>query len=71
MVNELKVENVWRLVEVNSQSLLYLSRSLDFLAVFQRRLSKKQKGAVNRDKARIRVARMQERLTSQRKDSLH
>lgn len=37
----------------------------------QRRLSKKQKGSINRNKARIKVARKSEKVTNQRLDFLH
>lgn len=65
--SELKVEHEW-LSEVNSQS---LQRSLDRLKLLQKRLSRKQKGSANRNKARIRVARLQEHIANSRKDSLH
>ena len=48
-----------------------LQGSLDRLALLQKRLSRKQKGSANRNKARIRVARLQERISNQRKDNLH
>ena len=48
-----------------------LKRSLDRLAVLQKCLSRKKKGSANREKARIRVARLQEHIASQRKDNLH
>ncbi|WP_462355815.1 RNA-guided endonuclease TnpB family protein [Phocaeicola coprophilus] len=67
MKSELKVEHEW-LSEVNSQS---LQRSLDRLKLLQKRLSRKQKGSANRNKARIRVARLQEHIANSRKDSLH
>ena len=37
----------------------------------QRSLSRKKKGSRNRSKARIRVAKLQERIANQRKDNLH
>lgn len=46
----------------------YLKKSLDKLAKLQRELSRKSKGGSNRNKARIKVARLQERITNQRKD---
>ena len=67
MKSELKVEHEW-LSEVNSQS---LQRSLDRLKLLQKWLSRKQKGSANRNKARIRVARLQEHIANSRKDSLH
>ena len=48
-----------------------LQRSLDRLKLLQKRLSRKQKGSANRNKARIRVARLQEHIANSRKDSLH
>lgn len=48
-----------------------LQRSLHRLAMLQKRLSRKQKGSANRDKARIRVARLQEHISNCRKDNLH
>ncbi len=48
-----------------------LRRSLDRLAVLQRRLSRKRKGSANREKARVKVARLQEHIANQRRDSLH
>jgi len=48
-----------------------LQRSLDRLKLFQKRLSCKQKGSSNRNKARIRVARLQEHIANSRKDNLH
>ena len=48
-----------------------LQRSLDLLKLLQKRLSRKQKDSANRNKARIRVARLQEHIANSRKDSLH
>ncbi len=48
----------------------YLKKSLDKLAKLQRELSRKSKGSSNRNKARIKVARLQEHITNQRKDFL-
>ena len=48
-----------------------LKRSLDRLAILQKRLSRKKKGSANRNKARIRVARLQEHIANSRKDNLH
>ena len=48
-----------------------LLRSLDRLKLLQKRLSRKQKGSANRNKTRILVARLQERIANCRKDSLH
>ena len=48
-----------------------LQRSLDRLKLLQKQLSRKQKGSANRNKTRIRVARLQERIANCRKDSLH
>jgi putative transposase len=49
----------------------YLERSLKKLARLQRRLSRKPKGSKRREKARIGVARMHERIANQRSDALH
>lgn len=48
-----------------------LQRSLDHLKLLQKRLSRKQRGSASRDKARIRVARLQEHIANSRKDSFH
>lgn len=48
-----------------------LQRSLDRLKLLQKRLSRKQKGSANRNKARIHVARLRERIANCRKDNLH
>jgi putative transposase len=41
------------------------------LARAQRRLSRKAKGSANREKARVKVARVQARITDRRRDFLH
>lgn len=48
-----------------------LQRSLDRLKLLQKRLSRKRKGSANRNKARLRVARLQEHIANCRKDNLH
>ena len=48
----------------------YLKKSLNKLAKLQRELSRKSKGSSNRNKARLKVARLQERIFNQRKDFL-
>ena len=48
-----------------------LAHSLELLRRRQRQLSRKQKGSANRDKARIKLARIQERISNQRKDYIH
>ena len=48
----------------------HLKKSLNKLAKLQRELSRKSKGSSNRNKARIKVARLQEHITNQRKDFL-
>ena len=48
-----------------------LRHSLDRLVLLQRRLSRKQEGSSNRNKARVKVARIQEHIANQRKDYLH
>ena len=49
----------------------YLQKSLKRLKFLQRRLSRKKAGSKRRDKARIRVAKLHERITNQRNDFLH
>ena len=48
----------------------YLNKSLKKLAKLQRQLSRKTIGSSNRNKARIKVARLQEHITNQRRDFL-
>ena len=48
----------------------YLKKSLDKLAKLQRKLSRKSKGSSNRNKARVKVARLWEHIANQRKDFL-
>ena len=48
----------------------YLKNSLDKLAKLQRELSRKPKDSSNRNKARIKVARLHEKISNQRKDFL-
>ena len=48
----------------------YLKKSLDKLAKLQRKLSRKSKGGSNRNKARINVAKLHEKISNQRKDFL-
>lgn len=49
----------------------YYRRALGKLAKEQRKLSKCQKGSSNRNKQRIKVARLHERIANQRADFLH
>ncbi|MFV0399216.1 MAG: IS200/IS605 family element RNA-guided endonuclease TnpB [Oscillospiraceae bacterium] len=49
----------------------HLARSQKRLAKLQRQLSRKTKGSANRAKARIKVARLHERVANQRTDALH
>ena len=49
----------------------YLSKSARKLARLQRQLSRKSKGSNRREKARVKVARLQEHIANQRKDALH
>ena len=51
-------------------NLHYLKKSLEKLAKLQRELSRKSKGGSNRNKARIKVAGLQEHIANQRKDFL-
>lgn len=46
-------------------------RNLDRLKFLQKRLSRKQKGSSNRNKARVRIARLHEHIANSRKDNLH
>ena len=48
----------------------YLKKSLNKLAKLQKELSRKTIGSSNRNKARIKVARLQEHIANQRKDFL-
>ena len=48
----------------------YLQKSLNKLAILQRKLSQKPKGSSNRNKARIKIARLFEKISNQRKDFL-
>jgi len=48
-----------------------LARSQKKLARLQRQLSRKPKGSKNRDKARIKVARLHEKVANQRRDAIH
>ena len=48
----------------------YLNKSLKKLAKLQRELSRKTIGSSNRNKARLKVARLQEHIANQRKDFL-
>ena len=48
----------------------YLKKSLNKLAKVQRELSRKSKDSSNRNKSRIKVARLQEHIANQRKDFL-
>ena len=52
------------------QNSKYLKKSLNKLAKLQRELSRKSKGSSNRNKARLKVARLQEHIKNQRKDFL-
>lgn len=49
----------------------YLKKSLRRLKMLQRRLSRKSSGSQNRNKARIRLARMYEYISNQRENFLH
>ena len=49
----------------------YLRITLNKLKAYQRKLSKKQKGSKNRNKARIKLAKIFEKLFNQRNDFLH
>jgi putative transposase len=49
----------------------FLKQSLKKLASAQRKLSKKQKGSKRRNKQRLVIAKLHEKVTNQRKDFLH
>ena len=49
----------------------FLTQSLRKLACVQRQLSRKSKGSKRREKARLKVARLQEHISNQRCDMLH
>lgn len=49
----------------------FLQRTEKQLAKAQRELSRKQKGSSNRNKARLKVAKLHERITNQRNNFLH
>ena len=49
----------------------FLAKSLRKLARLQRQLSRKSKGSNRREKARLKVARLQEHVANQRQDTLH
>lgn len=49
----------------------YLDKSREKLVRAQRRLSRKTKGSSNRTKARVRLAKLHERVANQRNDTLH
>lgn len=49
----------------------HLAKAQKKLARLQRRLSRKPKGSANREKARIKVARLHERVANQRTDAIH
>lgn len=49
----------------------YLRKSLNKLAKEQRKLSRRKKGSKNRNKQRIKVAKLHEHISNQRKDFLH
>lgn len=49
----------------------YLKQSLKKLAKLQRELSRKTRGGSNWEKARIRVAKLHEKIANQRRDTLH
>ena len=49
----------------------YLTKSQKKLAKLQRQLSRKTKGSHNREKAKLKVARLHEKIANQRADMLH
>ena len=48
-----------------------LNKSLERLKLLQQRLSSKQKGSKNKNKARLKVAKLHEKIANQRNDYLH
>lgn len=56
---------------VRHQSPRALARQQRRLAVLQRQLSKKQKGSSNRNKARLKVAKLHAKISDSRKDFHH
>ena len=56
--------------EISIENPKYLQKSLNKLAILQRKLSRKPKGSSNRNKARIKVAKLFEKISNQRKDFL-
>lgn len=56
---------------VKYQNNRYLMKSQRRLAILQRRLSRKPSGSKRREKARLAVARLYERMVNQRNDALH
>jgi putative transposase len=49
----------------------HLKKSLQRLKVLQKRLSRKQKGSNNREKARLKLAKLHEKIVNQRNDFQH
>lgn len=49
----------------------HLRKSEKRLARLQRQISRKKKGSANRDKARIKIAKLHEKIGNQRNDTLH
>lgn len=49
----------------------FLRKSEERLKKLQKDLSRKEKGSINRSKARIKVAKLHEKITNQKKDFLH
>lgn len=55
---------------IKTENPKYFKKYLDKLAMLQRELSRKSKDSSNRNKARIKAARLQEHISNQRKDFL-
>jgi len=49
----------------------FYERTLERIRILQRNLSRKKKGSKNREKARVKLAKVYERLVNQRNDFLH
>ena len=56
--------------EISIENPKYLQKSLNKLAILQRKLSRKPKGSSNRNKARIKIAKLFEKISNQREDFL-
>lgn len=53
------------------ENLKYLKNNLERLKILQKRMTRKQKGSKNREKARLKLARLYEKITWKRRDFVH